>query len=712
MADLVARMPAESIAAGQALAAQMVQLGPAGMGELVRMLLPPGAGDDRQARLALNGLAFYVTRPGAEKERRMFSRVLLEALQVPGDPQVKAFLISLLQQVGKGEAVAPLSQLLSDPELGEPAARALVGIAAPGVVPALLRALPAATGRNRLALIQALGDLRARAAVKAILPYAASEEADLRRTAWYALANIGDPTAAEALAQAARSKDPGERAYATSLTLTLARRLAETGKKEEAAKLCRELLRARRESQVICEVLAVLTGILKQEALEDLLAALGHRDLQVRAAARELLRSLPAKEVTAKLVAQMERSALERRLFLLEALREIGGKEAQQAVLAAARSADPEVRYAAARMASDWLNLAQGKPVATSVPQQGNQAPALAVDGNAGDLASSWWGAAWPAWFQVDLEKPVRIDTVQVFFYWDGQRYYAYTVEVSSDGQTWRPVVDQSRNTQPATPRGTVHRFDPTLARYVRLNILRNSANEAVHLVELKVFAAGTAPPLDLRPPRPKPDREGFIPLFNGRDLTGWVGSTQGYVVEDGVLVCLPEGGGLLRTEEQYSDFILRFEFRLTPNANNGVGLRFTAGNPAYSGMEIQILDDSGDQYRNLQPYQYHGSIYGVVPSKRGHQKPVGEWNSEEIIANGRRITVILNGATIVDADLDQVLAQGPADHQDHPGLQNEKGYIGFLGHGSRVEFRNIRLKELRPPRPIGSGGTPREPEP
>jgi hypothetical protein len=240
-----------------------------------------------------------------------------------------------------------------------------------------------------------------------------------------------------------------------------------------------------------------------------------------------------------------------------------------------------------------------------------------------------------------------------------------------------------------------LHRFAPVEARYVRINILKNSANEAVHLVELKVYAAGAAP---AEPPPPQPDAEGFTPLFNGQDLAGWVGSPQGYIVENGVLVCLPEGGGLLRTEEQYGDFAFRFEFRLTPNANNGVGIRFTEGNPAYSGMEIQILDDSGDQYQNLQPYQYHGSIYGVVPCERGHQKPVGEWNAEEIIAEGRHVTVLLNGAKIVDADLDQVLAAGPADHQDHPGLKNEKGFIGFLGHGSRIEFRNLRIKELKPP--------------
>ena len=78
-------------------------------------------------------------------------------------------------------------------------------------------------------------------------------------------------------------------------------------------------------------------------------------------------------------------------------------------------------------------------------------------------------------------------------------------------------------------------------------------------------------------------------------------------------------------------------------------------GDAAYVGIEIQVLDDGGSQYTKLQPFQYHGSIYGMIPPKRGFQKPVGEWNSEEITAKGRQVTVKLNGTTIVDASLDDV---------------------------------------------------------
>ena len=195
----------------------------------------------------------------------------------------------------------------------------------------------------------------------------------------------------------------------------------------------------------------------------------------------------------------------------------------------------------------------------------------------------------------------------------------------------------------------------------------------------------------------PSIDRDkGFAPLFNGLNLGGWTGDTSGYTVEEGKIVCLEKGPKNLFTDKEYGNFILRFEFKLSPGANNGLGIRAPLeGNAAYAGMELQILDNTADQYKDLKPYQYHGSIYGVVPAKRGYLKPVGQWNFQEVIAHGPRITVKLNGTTIVDGDIAQASRNGTIDGNDHPGLLRESGHIGFLGHGSRVEFRNLRIKEL-----------------
>ena len=183
---------------------------------------------------------------------------------------------------------------------------------------------------------------------------------------------------------------------------------------------------------------------------------------------------------------------------------------------------------------------------------------------------------------------------------------------------------------------------------------------------------------------------DGFVSLFNGIDLKGWVGNTNGYKAVEGVLICQAKKskGAKIYTAKEYADFIFQFEFKLTPGANNGVGIRAPlTGNPAKNAFEIQILDDSAKKYAKIKPTQFHGSIYKRAAAKRGHLKPVGQWNRQEIRADKNLITVILNGVTIVDR-ADVARYKRPA-----------KGHICFLGHGSQVEFRNIRIKDLSPPK-------------
>jgi len=191
---------------------------------------------------------------------------------------------------------------------------------------------------------------------------------------------------------------------------------------------------------------------------------------------------------------------------------------------------------------------------------------------------------------------------------------------------------------------------------------------------------------------------EGFVALFNGKNLDGWQGNTTDYYAENGVLVVNPKKGGHgnLFTDKEYSDFVFRFEFKLTPGANNGLGIRAPLeGDAAYVGMELQILDNTAPIYANLHEYQYHGSVYGVIPAKRGYLNPLGDWNYEEVTVKGSRVKVVLNGATIVDGDIKEASKNGTMDGNDHPGLKRDKGYIGFLGHGSQLYFRNIRIKDL-----------------
>jgi hypothetical protein len=199
--------------------------------------------------------------------------------------------------------------------------------------------------------------------------------------------------------------------------------------------------------------------------------------------------------------------------------------------------------------------------------------------------------------------------------------------------------------------------------------------------------------------PTDQPADDGFSPLFNGVDLSGWKqyqSNKENWSVEKDLLVCQGRGGGWLGTLRDYADFELRLEYRLKPGGNSGVYIRSPSeGYISRDGMEIQILDDSHPSYAKIDYYQYTGSIYHVVPPRRRASKVAGEWNAMAIRAKGRQVQVKLNGIPIVDADLDHC-RKDPAVAKEHPGLARSTGKIGLQSHTDRVEFRNIRIKELK----------------
>ena len=202
----------------------------------------------------------------------------------------------------------------------------------------------------------------------------------------------------------------------------------------------------------------------------------------------------------------------------------------------------------------------------------------------------------------------------------------------------------------------------------------------------------------------------GFKPLFDGQSLKGWTllnPKGAGYSVTNlvdqtgtnAVIHCASGGGGNLLTEEQYSDFVLRFDFKISKGGNNGLAIRspLSGKSLAYDGMELQILDNYGAEERygkKLQPWQFHGALYDVAaPMRLDAQRPAGEWNTQEVIAMGRTIRVKVNGKLVLNVDLNSI-----TDHKTlikHPGLFRDAGHIGFLGHNDEVFFKNIRIKEL-----------------
>lgn len=192
----------------------------------------------------------------------------------------------------------------------------------------------------------------------------------------------------------------------------------------------------------------------------------------------------------------------------------------------------------------------------------------------------------------------------------------------------------------------------------------------------------------------------GFTSIFNGRDLTGWTGATADYQVAAGAIVCQPGKGGVLFTEEEYENFVVRLEFKVPPGGNNGLAIRYPGqGRPSYDGMcELQVLDDDAEKYAQLDPRQYHGSVYGIAPAHRGYLKPAGQWNFQEVTVDGSRIKVELNGTVIVDVDVSTITEF--KDDRPHPGKNLTRGHFGLAGHNDPVMFRNIAIKRLpRTPR-------------
>jgi hypothetical protein len=191
---------------------------------------------------------------------------------------------------------------------------------------------------------------------------------------------------------------------------------------------------------------------------------------------------------------------------------------------------------------------------------------------------------------------------------------------------------------------------------------------------------------------------EGFEPVFNGRDFTGWAGPVENYDIVDGAIVCKAGKGGTIYTKEQYGDFVVRLEFKVPPGGNNGLAIRYPgSGDTAYVGMcELQVMDDSAAEkkYGRLDPRQFHGCAYGMVAAHRGgYQRPVGEWNFQETTVQGSRIKVELNGFIILDTDLSKVTEF--MGNRPHPGKDRTSGHFGFAGHNDPVAFRNVRIKRL-----------------
>ena len=184
---------------------------------------------------------------------------------------------------------------------------------------------------------------------------------------------------------------------------------------------------------------------------------------------------------------------------------------------------------------------------------------------------------------------------------------------------------------------------------------------------------------------------DGFVELFNGKDLTGWQTTGNWVVEKDNIITLKPRKGesgwqrfdAYLTSTRKYGYFILELDFKFEAKGNSGAFLRIAdPKDPVTTGFEVQILDTHGK--KNLGHHDCGGVIRTQGPSKN-MVKPAGEWNHYTITVNGNHLTVVLNGEQIQDLDLSKTgLKDRPA-----------KGYIGFQDEAKRIWYRNVRIKEL-----------------
>ena len=212
-----------------------------------------------------------------------------------------------------------------------------------------------------------------------------------------------------------------------------------------------------------------------------------------------------------------------------------------------------------------------------------------------------------------------------------------------------------------------------------------NALRDLVDAYQKEHFPGSPPDPADTTSLKPGEKEEGFVSLFNGRDLTGWVQLTSpgDFVVKDGVIRLVNFDGGWLRSWHEYGDFVFRAEYKIIEGGNSGLYIRAPlVGRQSRIGFEFQIRGQAADAPLNQ---DCTGSIYDVRPPDANCMKP-NEWNEVEITCVGETVKIVWNGQTVHDFKYSDV------DLMKHRAV---RGYIGLQDHHNLVEFRNLRIKRL-----------------
>jgi len=319
---------------------------------LVAMVVEPGVGGDYKVRYLLHGLVTYVARADADKDRQTVCEALASTLGGTAHKAVKGFVMQELQAIADKAAVGTISKFLLDEELYDPAAGALLSIG--GTADVFRKALPEAKGRNRVAIVQALGVLRDAQAVADLKKAATDADSSIRVAALDSLGNIGDATAVDILLSAGdAAKERWERVRAAEDCLLLAKRLLEADNKKDAERIYRGLWEKRSGSEDRHVRIAALQGLLGlRPEMSDLLAAMKTGDPQIIAVTIRSAASATGEDMTAKCIGALERAAAPDRAGLLAILGARGDAAAASAVLKAMKDPDEQVRAAAMQAAA------------------------------------------------------------------------------------------------------------------------------------------------------------------------------------------------------------------------------------------------------------------------------------------------------------------------------------------------------------------------
>ncbi|RZK79535.1 MAG: DUF1080 domain-containing protein [Pedobacter sp.] len=772
---LLSKFPAKNPTDLNANMLEIAKLQKKGYLNLISGLAAPGKGNNAQLEYAIGGFSAYVTQTGMEKQRAMSVKAYCEALSKLTDPQVKSFIISQLELTAKDDAIPTLQIYLTDDFLSDVACRSLVKINTTASRSALLKALPKANGKAKLNVIKALGDSKVKASVSALNALATSEDKQVSKMSFYALAYIADPSSEPIFSGAAeKAAYQFEDTDVVASYLVYTDQLLKAGNQKLAGEIGRKILAntsTKGLSGTRTNAVRILIDVNSSNAAAHLAEASKGADLNYFAAVlkfsqphiNEGLKSFYGLKL--RLAQTVGRDYLaEQKLLVYKDL------YARFLSVSTTQEVQPELAFLKKYIDSmkpgpDFVPLFNGKDltgwkglVGDPIKRAKMDATTLAAEQVKADAAmrDSWQVVDGELRFMShgdnlatvkkygDFEMLVDwkiIDdkkgegdagiylrgTPQVQI-WDNARVNV-GAQVGSGGlynnqknvskplvvadnkldewNTFRIIMKADRvtvylNGVLVTDNVILENYwDRNLPIFAEEQIELQAHGSPVAYRDIYIKELPRARPFELSK---KEKKEGYKVLFDGTNMHNWMGNVAEYVTENGDMALIPKkgkgSGGNLYTKEEFSDFTLRFEFQLTEGANNGLGIRSpTEGDAAYVGIELQILDNEAPMYKDLKEYQYHGSIYGTLPAKRGHLKPVGEWNYQEVVVNGPKIKVVLNGTVILNADITDARKNGTPDKQQHPGLLRDSGHIAFLGHGSPLKFRNIRIKDLSKPK-------------